>query len=46
MACKNTNDATTIANLFFQEIVRLHGLPTSIVSNRDTKFVGNFWRTL
>lgn len=38
--------AVSVAKLFFSEIYRLHGLPTTIVSDRDKVFTSNFWRHL
>jgi hypothetical protein len=41
-----TASATTVASLFFREIFRHHGLPESIITDRDPRFVSAFWQTL
>ena len=35
-----------LAQLYVDEIVRLHGVPISIVSNRDPRFTSRFWPSL
>lgn len=43
---KHPFTAVTVAKEFVTNIVRLHGLPTSIVSDRDKVFTSSFWRAL
>ena len=35
-----------LAELYIKEIVRLHGIPISIISDRDLRFISRFWGKL
>ena len=43
---KRTLNMDQYAELYISEIVRLHGVPLSIVSDRDLKFIYTFWKSL
>lgn len=44
--CHTTTTAPQVARIFFDNVFRLHGMPTTIVSDRDTKFTSRFWKEL
>ncbi|MBN2228639.1 MAG: DDE-type integrase/transposase/recombinase, partial [Candidatus Thorarchaeota archaeon] len=46
MSIKTTFSLEQLASLYVQEIVRLHGVPKSIVSDRDARFTSKFWRSV
>ena len=35
-----------LEEIYIKEIVRLHGVPSSIVSDRDPRFISRFWKSL
>jgi hypothetical protein len=43
---KTTHREIDVVNIFLKEVARLHGIPKTIVSNRDLKFTLNFWKGL
>ena len=43
---RRTHSLEKLAELYVNEIVRLHGVPVSIVSDRDPRFTSSFWKSL
>ena len=43
---KSTHKAANIVEIYMKEIVKLHGIPKAIVSNRDRRFTSNLWKGL
>ncbi len=45
-ATKTAVSAPQLAQIVFNEIVRYHGVPENIISDRDTRFTSRFWKEL
>jgi hypothetical protein len=43
---KTTYNVAKLTEIYIEEIVRLHGVPSSIISDRNPKFTSHFWRAL
>ncbi len=43
---KETDKMEKLAKTYIKEIVRLHGVPISIISDRDSRFTSRFWQSL
>ena len=44
--CSSTITASETADIFVKDIIRLHGIPRTIISDRDPLFTSKFWDTL
>lgn len=46
LAVKTGLSLEKLVELYIDQIVKLHGVPVTIVSDRDSRFVAHFWRSL
>nr|GEY93749.1 putative reverse transcriptase domain-containing protein [Tanacetum cinerariifolium] len=43
---RETDPMDKLARIYLKEVVTRHGIPVSIISDRDPRFASNFWRSL
>ncbi|GJV42262.1 putative reverse transcriptase domain-containing protein [Tanacetum coccineum] len=43
---KETDPLDKLARMYLKEVVTRHGIPVSIICDRDPRFASNFWRSL
>jgi len=46
LAIRNTWTLDQLVRVYLEEIVKLHGVSTAIMSDRDTRFLSGFWQKL
>ena len=46
VATNKDEKATDTARYFIKHVVKTHGLPRSVICDRDTKFLSLFWQTV
>jgi len=45
-ACRKTINASAFAQIFIDDIIRLHTLPQAVVSDRNVPFTADYWREI
>ncbi|GKF94100.1 reverse transcriptase domain-containing protein, partial [Tanacetum coccineum] len=43
---RETDSMEKLARMYTKEVVTMHGIPVSIIYDRDPKFASHFWRSL
>jgi len=46
IAVKSTFSTSDVAYVFIRDVVRVHGVPKKIVSDKNEKFTSKFWKEL